>query len=111
MTPRPPLAGPLPADPVAVPVAAGDVPVAPKTPEQLKHSAVYEAWTGFWIAAPGVLIGIGAVSGQLQVLFPKYGPVVIAVCSICASIGKFMRSSQYVGASKSTVLVDHTNGG
>lgn len=111
MTPNggfPPITGPLPPDPSAVPKAIEGVTVIPKTPEQQKRSARWVWLASAALGLPGVLILAGSLSGQLAALFPKYGPNIIAVCSIAAAVGLHMRASQMQNSAKDAVQVDHS---
>lgn len=110
MTPRPSLTAPLPPDPnPPAPKATEGVTVSPKTEGQLRRSAFYEGWTAFWLAAPGVLVMLGGMTGTLQTLFPRYAAQVVAVCSICAALGKGMRASQLGGSAKELRRVNFTD--
>lgn len=89
-----------------VPAAIDGVTVIPKTAAQQRRSAIYNWIISIAIGTPGVLMIIGQLSGQLAVLFPKYGPTIIAVCSLCAALGHALRANQLGNSAKCAMQVD-----
>ena len=96
-------AQPTDSSPTTTPVA-----VISKNAKQETRSAHYTWLVTLGLAIPSILILVGNITPQLQVIFSRHAQIVGALGGIAASIGTALLASQRQGSAKDEATVNYS---